>query len=90
MDIYRKEIFYTLLFFVLYLLVTHTAVWAVLFGTNNDLRVLGFPLHYFAAIVLGWFGVMAVSICWNIATDRLDEEIGNSEGAAKAPGKGGK
>ncbi|MBI4275467.1 MAG: hypothetical protein HY659_12285, partial [Rhizobiales bacterium] len=53
MDIYKKEIFYTLFFFVLYLLVTHTAVWALLFGTNNSIRVLGFPVHYFIAIILG-------------------------------------
>lgn len=78
MDIYKKEIFYTLFFFVLYLLVTHTAVWALLFGTNNSIRVLGFPVHYFIAIILGWFGVIGVSIWWNVATEALDEEIENS------------
>lgn len=83
MDTYRKEICYTIFFFLLYLLVTHTAIWALLFGTNNSIRVLGFPIHYFVAIMLGWFGVIAVSVWWNIATEALDEEIENSSNAKK-------
>lgn len=75
MDTYRKEIFYTIFFFVLYLLVAHTGVWALVFGIDNNVRVLGFPIHYFFAVFLGWFGVMAVSIWWNWATESLDAEI---------------
>ena len=89
METYRKEARLTIGFFVLYLLAAHTAPWALIFGTNNAYLlpyvaklgyILGFPLHYFMAIFLGWFGVLAVSIWWNIAADRLDEEI-----AASAP-----
>ncbi|MBX9588074.1 MAG: hypothetical protein K2X43_02135 [Hyphomonadaceae bacterium] len=79
MDTYRKEIVHTLLFFFLYLLVSHTAVWALVFGIDNGNRVLGFPLHYFAAIALAWFGVVGVAIWWNVWADRLDAEITSSQ-----------
>lgn len=81
MDAYRKEARLTIGFFILYLLAAHTAPWALIFGTNNAVRILGFPLHYFMAVFLGWFGVLAVSIWWNIAADRLDEEIAASSPA---------
>jgi hypothetical protein len=85
METYRKEIYGTIFFFVLYLLVAHTAVWAIIFGTNNDIRVLGFPVHYFLAIFLGWFGVMAVAIWWTRFTEALDAEIECGESAESAP-----
>lgn len=85
MDAYRKEARLTIGAFVLYLLAAHTAPWALIFGTNNGVRILGFPLHYFMAIFLGWFGVLAVSIWWNIAADKLDEEIAASDGAVAKP-----
>ena len=75
MSTYTKEWVTTLVFFVAYLLVAHTAVWVILFGKDNAVRVLGFPLHYFAVLILGWLGVLAVSIVWNRVADRLDDEI---------------
>ena len=78
MDTYRKEIRGTIVFFVLYLLTCHTAVWSLMFGTDNSVRILGFPAHYFIAIALGWFGVLAISICWTVWADRLEQEIVNS------------
>ena len=78
MNAYRKEIRGTVFFFILYLLTCHTAIWSILFGTDNSVRVLGFPLHYFIAIVLGWFGVLAISIWWNVWADRLEREIAGS------------
>lgn len=85
MDTYRKEARLTIGFFVLYLLTAHTAPWALILGTNNGVRIFGFPLHYFMAVFLGWVGVLAVSIWWNIAADKLDEEIAASDGPAVAP-----
>lgn len=75
MSAYRKEAFITIGFFVLYLLMAHTAPWVIMLGTDNSARVLGYPLHYFLAIALGWFGVLAVSIAWNYFADKLEDEI---------------
>ncbi len=85
MDAYRKEIISTLGFFVLYLLAAHTAPWALLLGTDNSVRILGFPLHYFAAVFLGWLGVLAVSIWWNRYADALEDEIAATTTPDAAP-----
>ena len=78
MNAYRREITGTIFFFVVYVLVCHTAVWSLIFGIDTDSRILGFPVHYFTAIILGWFGVLAISIWWNIWADRLEVEITTS------------
>ncbi len=83
MDTYRKEAVVTVGFFVLYLLAAHTAPWALILGIDNSNRVLGFPVHYFLAVFLGWFGVLAVSIWWNIVADKLDDEITASDGKVR-------
>jgi hypothetical protein len=85
MSAYRKEAVYTVGFFILYLLAAHTAPWAILIGIDNGVRVLGFPLHYFAAVFLGWFGVLAVSIVWNRCADALEEEIAATTADESAP-----
>lgn len=87
MSPYKKEAVLTIGFFVLYLLMAHTAPWAIMLGIDNSVRVLGYPLHYFVAISLGWFGVLGVSIAWNHYADKLDDEIiaavGNEESMNK-------
>jgi hypothetical protein len=75
MSPYKKEAVITVGFFVLYLLMAHTAPWVIMQGADNSTRVLGYPLHYFMAIALGWFGVLGVSLAWNYFADRLEEEI---------------
>ena len=74
-DAYRRECRSTLAFGVAYVLLAHTGLFAVILGHNNDLRVLGFPLHYFVAIVAGSLGVLIVSIIWNLYADRLEDAI---------------
>lgn len=74
-DAYRKECRSTLLFGACYVLLAHTGLFAVILGYDNDLRVLGFPLHYFVAIVAGSLGVLIVSIVWNLHADRLEDAI---------------
>lgn len=75
MGAYRKELRSTLAFGVIYTLLGHTGLFAVLLGVNNDVRVLGLPLHYFVAIILGSFGVLIVSIVWSRYANRLEDEI---------------
>ena len=84
MGAYKKEAVMTVGFFVAYLLMAHTAPWAILLGIDDSVRMFGYPVHYFIAIFLGWFGVLAVSIAWNICADRLEEEIERENDAATA------
>lgn len=75
MSAYKKEAYMTIGFFVAYVLMAHTGPWALILGIDNSIRVLGFPLHYFLALSLGWFGVLGVSVAWNHMADKLEEEI---------------
>lgn len=75
MSPYKKEAVLTIGFFVLYLLMAHTAPWAIMLGIDNSVRMFGYPMHYLIAISLGWFGVLGVSIAWNHFADKLDDEI---------------
>jgi uncharacterized membrane protein len=75
MSAYKKEAYMTVGFFVAYVLMAHTGPWALILGIDNSVRVLGYPLHYFLALVLGWFGVLGVSLVWNHMADKLEEEI---------------
>lgn len=75
MDAYTKELRSTLVFGLVYVLLGHTGFWFVLFGTNNDIRILGFPVHYFIAIMLGSLGVLIWSMIWCRYANRLEDEI---------------
>jgi uncharacterized membrane protein len=75
MSAYKKEAYMTVGFFIAYVLMAHTGPWAIILGIDNSVRVLGFPLHYFLALVLGWFGVLSVSLVWSHMADKLEEEI---------------
>jgi len=77
MTTYTKEWVFTLSFFILYVLVAHLGPWVMMIGKNNDLRVLGYPLHFFLVIILGWLGVLAISLVWNVMANRLADEIAN-------------
>jgi hypothetical protein len=72
---YTKEWVGTLVFFGLYIIMGHTGLWFAPFAADSETVVLGFPLHYFVAIILGWFGLFFVSLAWLRWADRLEEEI---------------
>ena len=75
MTAYIKEVRSTMGFGIVYVLLGHTGLWAVLLGTNNSIRVLGLPVHYFVAITLGSIGVLIWSIIWCRYANRLEDEI---------------
>lgn len=81
MSAYRKEIRSTIGFSIVYILLGHTGLWVILFGMDNSVRLLGLPLHYFIAIVLGSFGVLIWSIIWCRYANQLEDEI-EAENAA--------
>ena len=83
MKAYDKEIRSTIGFGLLYVLLGHTGLFAILLGTNNDNRILGFPLHYFIAIILGTLGILIVSIFWTNFANKLEDEIEAENAALK-------
>ncbi len=82
MGAYKKELKSTVGFGIVYVLLGHTGLWAILLGTNNDVRVLGFPIHYFIAIILGSLGVFIVSLFWTRYANALEDEIAHENAAA--------
>jgi hypothetical protein len=82
---YKKEVRSTIGFGIGYVLLGHTGLWVVMFGSDNSVRLLGLPAHYLIAILLGSFGVMIWSVVWCIFANRLEDEI-EAENAAAAGG----
>jgi hypothetical protein len=82
---YRKELRSTIGFGIVFVLLGHTGLWAVMLGTDNSVRLLGLPAHYTIAIVLGSLGVFVWSVIWCIYANRLEDEI-EAENAGRAPG----
>ncbi|WP_375554309.1 hypothetical protein [Roseovarius mucosus] len=75
MNAYRKEIRSTVGFGIVYVLLGHTGLWAVMLGTDNSIRILGPPIHYFIAITLGSLGVLLWSMVWCRYANQLEDEI---------------
>lgn len=75
LDTYKKELRSTIGFGIVYVLLGHTGLWAIMLGTDNSIRVLGLPIHYFIAIMLGSLGVLVWSIIWCRYANRLEDEI---------------
>ncbi|MDB3936210.1 hypothetical protein N9383_05775 [Granulosicoccus sp.] len=75
MGAYKKELKSTIGFGVMYVLLGHTGLFALILGTNNDIRVFGLPIHYVIAIVLGSLGVFILSIFWTRYANNLEDEI---------------
>lgn len=72
---YKKELRSTIGFGIVYVLLGHTGLWAVFLGTDNSVRILGLPVHYFIAITLGSLGVLLWSLVWCRYANKLEDEI---------------
>jgi len=84
---YKKELKSTMIFGIVYVLLGHTGLWAILIGTNNDIRLLGLPIHYFLAIIIGSLGILIWSIIWCGYANRLEDEIATENATALEGGQ---
>lgn len=75
MSVYKKEIRSTIGFGIVYLLLGHTGLFAIWLGVDNDSRIMGFPIHYFIAILLGTLGVFIWSIIWTSYANNLEDQL---------------
>ena len=73
--LYKKEIFITIVFVVLFLLMGHSASIFVLFPSLQTDTFWGFPTQYIIPVLLGWFGVAAVSIVMAVVCNKFDDEM---------------
>jgi len=73
--LYRKEIWLTIVFSILFLLMGHSASIFVLFPKLQTGTLWGFPTQYILPILLGWFGMAAVSLAMTIVCNKFDDEM---------------
>ncbi len=73
--LYRKEIWLTIIFSTLFLLMGHSASIFVLFPSLQTGTFWGFPTQYIVPILLGWFGMLLVSLIMTIVCNKFDDEM---------------
>jgi len=83
-QLYKREIRITIVFSVLLLLFGHFASIFVLFPGLKGGTMWGFPIEYIVPILMGWFGLMVVSIAMALVCNKFDDDM---EAFAKSEGK---
>ena len=73
--LYRKEIWITVIFSILLLLMGHSASIFVLFPGLQTGTLWGFPTQYIIPILLGWFGMAAVCLAMTLVCNKFDDEM---------------
>ncbi|MFO8111861.1 MAG: hypothetical protein R6T92_05065 [Desulfosalsimonadaceae bacterium] len=73
--LYKKELFLTVLFFVVLLIFGHFAQIFVLFPGLQGGSMWGFPVHYIMPIVMGWFGLLVVTIVMAVVLNKFDDDM---------------
>ncbi len=66
--LYRKEIWITIVFSALLMLMGHSA--SLQGGT-----LWGFPVEYIVPILLGWFGIAIVCLVMTLVCNKFDDEM---------------
>ena len=74
-QLYKKELFLTLLFFVLLLVFGHFAQLFVLFPSLQGGSMWGFPVHYIVPILMGWFGLLILTIIMALVLNKFDDDM---------------
>ncbi len=73
--LYKKELFLTLLFFVLLMIFGHFAQLFVIFPGLQGGSFLGFPVHYIVPILMGWFGLIVLTTILAYVMNKFDDEM---------------
>ena len=73
--LYKKEIWITIIFAALLMLMGHSASLFVLFPGLQVGMLWGFPTQYIVPILLGWFGLAVVCIVMAIVCNKFDDEM---------------
>lgn len=72
---YQKEIFLTVGFTLLFLVLGHFGSIFVLFPGLQGGWMGGFPVHYIIPVLLGWFGLTAAAILMTLVMNKFDDDM---------------
>ncbi len=73
MKAYKKEVRFTMLMTLAFILVGNAGLFFVLFPT--EAMLFGFPVKYIVPILLGWFGVFFLTIVAGRIGNQIDVDI---------------
>jgi hypothetical protein len=73
--LYKKEIWITVIFAVLLMLMGHSASLFVLLPGMQSGAMWGFPTQYIVPILLGWFGLAVVCLVMALVCNKFDDEM---------------
>ncbi len=73
--LYKKEIWLTIIFSALLMLMGHSASFFVLFPSLQQGTFWGFPTQYILPILLGWFGMAVVCLVMTLVCNKFDDEM---------------
>jgi len=83
-NLYKKELFLTIFFTIVLMLMGHSASIFVAFPALQKGTMWGFPIYYIIPILLGWFGVTIVSWFMAYYCNKLDDELDSYMSSYKA------
>ncbi|MEF8943339.1 MAG: hypothetical protein V5B78_11185 [Desulfohalobiaceae bacterium] len=73
--LYKKELYLTLLFFILLMIFGHFAQLFVIFPGLQGGIFMGFPVHYILPILVGWFGLIILTTILAYVMNKFDDEM---------------
>lgn len=73
MNAYKKEVWFTIIFTILFLFSGHLGLFFSIFPVEGNL--LGFPIMYIVPILSGWFGVLFLVIVAGKIGNQIDDDI---------------
>ena len=73
--LYKKEIWLTVVFSLLLMVMGHSASLFVLFPGLQQGTFMGFPTQYIVPILLGWFGLAIVCLVMALVCNKFDDEM---------------
>jgi uncharacterized membrane protein len=73
--LYKKELYLTLLFFILLMIFGHFAQLFVIFPGLQGGSFMGFPVHYIVPILVGWFGLIILTTILAYVMNKFDDEM---------------
>ncbi|WLR50136.1 hypothetical protein LC040_12705 [Bacillus tianshenii] len=73
MNAYKKEVWFTAIMSILFLISGHMGFIFSIFPVEGTF--MGFPIDYIIPILMGWFGVLALTIITGKIANKIDVAI---------------
>jgi cytochrome b subunit of formate dehydrogenase len=87
MGAYQKEVWFTVIMSIIFIISGHLGIFFSLFPVEGNL--FGFPIMYIIPILVGWFGVLALTIISGKIGNHIDDAIEEeNQERVKQSGKG--